>query len=302
MNSKITSEKGSSRRDFLKNAGIFTAGAIVAGGAMGVLSPRKAEAAVDLAWPYPAGGLNAQEVAEAGYLGYKGKFWPSKTDRPIYGAGAGGCAFGTAVALIEALAAQPDTETEKYSLTWGTINPALFTFGRGGIWSWGTLCGSANAAVALIYMVVPRANNASGKLIDEFMGWYCDFPFPTTRYDSGLINCEYKDQATSIAKSPLCHQSSGKWAHDNGFRIDSNERSTRCAKVTGDCAAKVVEMLNAWKAGTLVYQKTGPDFQDGVDSERCMTCHIIAPNDTAQSRMNCLGCHPDKICHNGEII
>jgi hypothetical protein len=235
-------------------------------------------------------------VAERGYLGYKEKFWPSKENRPKPGAGAGGCCFGTAVALIEAIQAELGTGT-----AWDNINPALFTFGRGGIWSWGTLCGSANAAAAIIYMVVPRANNESGKLIDEFLGWYSDHSFPSNRYDTGLIDCEYKGQITTVSGSPLCHQSSGKWAHTAGFKIDSNERSTRCAKVTGDCAAKVAEMLNAWKAGTLAFQKKGPDFQDGVDSERCMTCHIVSPNDTAQARMDCLGCHPDKVCHNGEI-
>lgn len=50
--SELTSEKGASRRDFLVSAGTFAAGALVAGGAIGALLPKKAEAAQALPWPY----------------------------------------------------------------------------------------------------------------------------------------------------------------------------------------------------------------------------------------------------------
>lgn len=290
MNSEITSEKGASRRDFLIGAGTFAAGALVAGGVVGAFSPRKAHAAAPaLPWPYPAGGLDAAAVARAGYWGYKSKMPDGTTARSGPGAGIGGCMYGTVVALIEALAAATPAGT------WDTLNPAILTYGKGGVYSWGTLCGSANGATAILQMV---GGSSADALINEFMGWYCDNPFPSSRHD---LYCGYAGQGTTVCKSPLCHQSAGKWAHENGYRIDDPQRGDRCAKVAGDCAYKVVEMLNAWKAGTLVYENTAPDYQDGVNSERCFACHVTAPNNNVQGRMDCLECHSDKVCHNQEI-
>lgn len=297
MNSEQTSEKGASRRDFLVNAGIFTAGAIAAGGVLGALSPRKAEAAPApaLPWGYPTSGLDAAAVALAAYYGYKSKDASGNPRPAAPGIGIGGCMYGTGVALVEALAAALPTSP------WVNFNPQIFTFGGGGIRSWGTLCGSINAAVAVIRMVAPSSGTySSGNLINEFMGWYCDNPFPSTRYDS---HSPYPGMITTICNSPLCHQSSGKWAHAAGKLQSDPERSDRCGKLAGDCAYKAVEMLNAWKGvGTYTFQKSAPDYQDGVSSERCFSCHQVSPNDYTQGRMDCLECHPDKVCHNQERV
>lgn len=270
----IDEEKGSSRRDFLVNAGVFTAGAIAAGGVVGVLSPKKAEAAQALPWGYPAAGLAPQTVGEAGYNAYK----------------VGGCMYGTGSALVNALATA-------MGAPWDTFNPDLMKFGGGGIASWGTVCGSVNAGVAVINMAVGPGTTATS-LVNEFMGWYCDFAFPTTRFDSLSL---YPNQLTTVALSPLCHNSSGKWAYTYGYRIGSPERKDRCAKVAADCAYKVVELLNAWKAGTFVPTKLAPDFQDSTAFERCFGCHVgvTSTYDNAQGKMNCLasGCHPDKVTH-----
>lgn len=287
MNSKITSEKGSSRRDFLVNAGLFTAGAIAAGGVVGALSPKTAEAATALPWAYPALGLDPQAVAEEAYWGYKSKTG-GVARTGATGIGYGGCMYGTGVALVEALAVALPTSP------WTTFNPSLFTFGGGGIRSWGTLCGSINAAVAIIRMA---SNNAD--LIHEIMGWYCDFAFPTTRYDHLSA---YPGQITTVCNSPLCHQSSGKWAHAAGKLQSDPERSERCGKLAADCAYKTVELLNAWKAGTITYAKKAPDFQDSVENERCFSCHVTSPNNYVQGKMGCLDCHPDKVCHNQERL
>jgi hypothetical protein len=288
LNSEQTSEKGSSRRDFLVNAGLFAAGAIAAGGVVGAFSPRKAEAAAALPWEYPVGGLDPEAVGLAGYYGYKSKTSTGGSRPAAPGIGIGGCMYGTGVALVEALAAALPTSP------WTTFNPALFTFGGGGIRSWGTLCGSINAAVAIIRMT---ANNAN--LINEIMGWYCDFAFPTARYDAVSA---YPGQITTVCNSPLCHQSSGKWAQTAGFVQSDPQRGERCAKLAGDCAYKTVELLNAWKAGTITYAKSAPDFQDSVDNERCFSCHVTSPNNYVQGKMGCLDCHPDKVCHNQERL
>lgn len=269
---ELPSDKVKSRREFLVDAGTFTAGALVAGGLISTLSPTQAEAAQPLPWPYAA--LNPQLVGEAAIAHYK----------------TGGCMYATGKALIDALALATGSP-------WDTFNPDLMKFGGGGISSWGTLCGSVNAGACVIQMVA-GANAAA--LIDEYFGWYCDFAFPSARFDA-LTTVLYKNQMTTVCNSPLCHNSSGIWAGTAGFKINSPERKERCAKVAADCAYKAAELLNAWKAGTFVATKVAPDFVNGTATERCFGCHVgaLSRYDNAQGKMNCLtsGCHSDKATH-----
>ncbi len=267
---ELQSDNISSRRDFLASAGTFAAGALVAGGAIGALLPSKAEAAQALPWPYLT--LNPQTVAEAAYNAYK----------------TAGCMYGTGKALVDALASATGAP-------WNTFNPDLMRFGAGGIAHWGTVCGAINAGATVIQMV---AGSSAGALINEYFGWACDFPFPSTRVDALSL---YKNQPTSIAKSPLCHNSSGNWAYTYGYRIGSPERKERCAKVAADCAYKAVELLNAWLSNAFTPEKFAPDYQNETNFERCFTCHVgpASKYDNAQGKMNCLtkGCHPEKAAH-----
>lgn len=268
--SELQSDKVTSRREFLANAGTFAAGALVAGGVISTLSPAKAEAAQALPWPYQA--LNPQAVGEAAYNNYK----------------LGGCMYATGKALVDALA----TAT---GAPWNTFNPDLMKFGGGGIASWGSVCGSINAGAVVIQMV---AGASTAVLIDEYFGWYCDFTFPSTRFDALSL---YPNQATTVSQSPLCHNSSGKWATTYGFKINSYERKDRCAKVAADCAYKAAELLNAFLAGTFTPERYAPDFVAGTETERCYGCHVgtLSRYDNAQGKMNCLtkGCHPEKATH-----
>lgn len=262
--------KTTSRRDFLTSAGTFAAGAFAAGGVIGALAPARAVAAQALPWPYLI--LNPQTVAEAAYNAYK----------------TAGCMYGTGKAMIDALAAATGSP-------WNTFNPDLMRFGGGGIAHWGTVCGAVNAGVTIIQMV---AGPSVAALTNEYMGWACDFAFPTTRVDHLSL---YPNQPTSVAKSPLCHNSSGNWAYTYGYRIGSPERKERCAKVAADCAYKAVELLNAWLANAFTPEKFAPDYQNETNFERCFTCHVgpASKYDNAQGKMNCLtkGCHPEKATH-----
>jgi hypothetical protein len=263
-------EKGSSRRDFLSGAGILAAGALAAGGVVGALAPASANAAEPLPWPYVT--LDPQSVAEAAYWAYK----------------TAGCMYGTGKAMVDALAVATGSH-------WSTFNPDLLRFGAGGIAHWGGICGSINAGAVIIQMT---AGSSAAALINEYYGWYCDFAFPSTRVDHLSA---YPNQPTSIAASPLCHNSSGIWAYTYGYRIGSNERKERCAKVAADCAYKAVELLNAWKTNSFVPTKFAPDYQDATDFERCFGCHVgpTSKYDNAQGKMDCLasGCHSDKVNH-----
>lgn len=265
------SEKGLSRRDFLVSAGSFAASALASGGVLGAASPAMA-AAPALPWPYVT--LDPSAVMQTAYNNYY----------------VGGCMYATGAALISALATA-------VGAPWDTFNPDLFKYGGGGISSWGTLCGALNGACAFIQMVTP---SSAQNIIHELMGWYCGYPFPTTRMDTYARYAV--NQPISIAKSPLCHNSSGTWAFDNGFRIGSNERKDRCAKLSGDVAYQVIYYLNAWKAGNFTPTLTAPTYQaDNSAYIRCFNCHEgpTSTKDMVRGKMNCMmgGCHPDKVTH-----
>lgn len=263
------SEKGMSRRDFLVSAGTYAASALASGGVIGAITP--AVAAPALPWAYVA--LNPQTVGEAGYNNYA----------------IGGCMYATGAALVNALATA-------VGAPWDSFNPDLFKYGGGGAAGWGTICGSLNAACAVIQMINPTGATA---MINELFGWYVETPFPSTKFDA--IAHYAVNQPTTVSKSPLCHQSSGIWSYTTGNRIGSNPRKDRCAKLSGDVAYKVVEMLNAWKAGTWTATYAAPDYQAETSFERCFTCHVGTTSryDNAQGKMNCLtsGCHPNKATH-----
>ncbi len=275
MSSRLTSGEGSSRREFMVSAGLFTASAIASGGIVGALSPKKVEAAaLPLPWPYTK--LDPQPIAEAAFNNYFTN---------------GGCMSGTGKAIVDALAAQVGSP-------WNTFNTDFFRLGGGGIVSWGTICGSANAGAAIIQMVA--GSSKAGTLVNEFFGWYCDFPFPTTRVDGiHRSGYDFPNQGTSIAKSPLCHESAGLWAHTYQKKISSSERACRCAKVAADCAYKLVELLNSQVDCTLKPGQYPPEYQNEANSFRCFPCHVGATSkyNNSQGVMDCLGCHPDKAGH-----
>ncbi len=239
------SEKGISRRDFLVSAGTYAASTLASSGILGSITP--AAAAPALPWPFVR--LDPQTVGEAAYNNYF----------------LGGCMYATGAALIKALTAAVGTP-------WDTFNPELFKYGGSGISGWNTICGTLNAACAVIQIINPTGATA---IIKKLLGWYVQNPFPSDKFDA--IAHYAVNQRTTVSKSPLCHQSSGTWAYVTGIELDSDERNDRCAKLSGDVAYKVVEMLNAWKSGTWTAQETVPDNQSEASFERCFTCHVGQP-------------------------
>jgi hypothetical protein len=90
--------------------------------------------------------------------------------------------------------------------------------------------------------------------------------------------------------SPLCHASVSDWCKVSGKKVGSADRKDRCAKLTGDVAAKAVEMLNA-----LADAKLSVGWKPTPEYATCMGCHN-GPNsmlDNEQGKMNCVPCHGD---------
>ena len=94
----------------------------------------------------------------------------------------------------------------------------------------------------------------------------------------------------SVSDSTLCHISVTKWCKESGYASGSSERSERCGRLTGDVAAKAVELLNQHAAGTFT-----PVFALPEETEQCRTCHSkgkdFEKGQFTRGKENCVDCH-----------
>lgn len=147
-----------------------------------------------------------------------------------------------------------------------SVPTGMLRFGGAGIAGWGSHCGALLGSTTFIQLV-HKDPSVANKLITELTGWYTEF------HGSG---------------SPLCHVSVTEWSKKNGVRTDSQERKDRCAMLTGACARKTAELLNAQADGAFA-SLFGPR-QSVVD---CHSCH--GANGMGQVEkgvlQDCTSCH-----------
>ena len=84
----------------------------------------------------------------------------------------------------------------------------------------------------------------------EIMQWYSDAKMPVFLPKEPKIKDELIPK--TVAGSPLCHISVGRWMAEADKSLASDERKDRCARVAASVAYRTVELLNAWKDGTYV--------------------------------------------------
>ncbi len=210
-------------------------------------------------WPWPYKKLDPEVVRKLGYENYF----------------KGGCMFGTASALLLTL-------SKEVGFPYTTIPIDIYKYGAGGAAGWGTLCGSLNGASQVINMITKDFS----KVINELIGWYTEFPFPSAKHES---YCKIKNQITTVAKSPLCHASITKWARAAGAKVKGADKDDRCAKVSGDVAARTVELLNSLVDGKFIAAYKASD-----EFAHCLKCHDGGQFGPDQlGKMNCTSCHDD---------
>lgn len=168
---------------------------------------------------------------------------------------------------------------------WNNVPIEMFKVYGAGALSWGTLCGAINTSLA----VICAASEKYDAIGNELIGWYTEFPFPSEKMDA---LSHFPKQHTTIAKSPLCHVSVSTWANavKPPEKINDKAKKDRCAKVTGDTAAKAAELLNQALEGKIVTVYKAPE-----EIKHCLQCHQGANStlDNQQGKMNCLSCHDD---------
>lgn len=221
-------------------------------------SPDSGAVAQALPWKYQK--LDVEAVRKAGYDNYM----------------KGGCMYGAAAALLTELAKTPGSP-------WKTVPLDMFKYGAGGVGSWGTLCGALNGATQVMSMAL----GVNSDLIDNLMNWYQTFPFPSTKLD-GIA--KFKNQVTTVAKSPLCHVSVSTWCDAANAKVNSDEKKDRCAKLSGDTAAYVAQQLN-----DMLDKMPISKIAASADYASCMGCHTGKTSllDNEQGKMNCVSCHDD---------
>lgn len=201
----------------------------------------------------------------------------------------GDCAFGAFAGIVEAL-------QEVVGFPFTQVPVKMMEFGAGGVAGWGTTCGSLIGASAAINLVTDRAT--ASMLINELMTWYSQTPFPSQTSNEYAVKHEFlvkeyksdKELPQSVSNSPLCHVSVTEWCQASGMASGSIERAERCGRLTGDVAAKAVELLNANLAGTFE-----PTLKLSQESQGCMACHSKGENfemgQFTQGKMECTDCH-----------
>jgi hypothetical protein len=259
------------RRNFLKQSGLAaTAVGIGAAGMHAALLAHEDPGSNPPEWPWPYKELDTELVRKRGHKYYY----------------EGGCMYGSSGGLLSVL-------IEEVGYPYTLFPHDMMRYGGGGIAGWGTVCGSLNGACAIITLV---AGTDYGRITNELMAWYGTTPFPSETANRYAVNGEYlvpqlKTDAAlpqTISESPLCHVSVNTWCRAAGFASASPQRAERCARLTGDVAARAAELLNAHARGELV---TGQ-----FEKSECNSCHFMGENyETGQfiigKGSNCTDCH-----------
>jgi hypothetical protein len=261
------------RRDFLRNAGfVAAAGAIALTGCAPKEIVQEVTKETPLhPWPYPR--IDVEVVRRLGHARYYDN----------------DCSYGAFASIIE-------TMRELVGFPYTQIPTDMMGFGAGGVSGWGTTCGALIGAAAAINLMT--GHEVARKLVDQLLTWYSYEPFPSQVSNQYAVNHEFlvkdyksdKELVRSVSNSPLCHISVTNWCTESGFASGSKERSERCGRLTGDVAAKAVELLNANRDGTFEAV-----FRLSDETTSCMTCHKKGESFQAgqftQGKMECLDCH-----------
>jgi hypothetical protein len=228
-------------------------------------------------WGYPTGGLDAAACGERAYH----KFFT------------GACCLAVVDGVLGTL---QDTLGSPYT----NLDLTAFQFGGAGVNGWGTICGCALGAALCTNIVAGKEGTVDkgSKMSNDCLAYYAATSMPvyvpvTSEYATlgGTISSYLPGGTypTSVASSPLCHVSTNKWM--NAANLDPNkpagysivsstiERKDRCARLAGTMAYKVVELLNAWKAGTYTagaWGGAGVGNPGGSPAQNnCTDCHTI---------------------------
>jgi len=240
-----------SRRSFLAGSGKVIAGAAIASSVIG--SHVKNAEAYAYKGGYDYVKLDPQEVGQITYENYF-KRW---------------CASSVIAGFAELL-------KEKAGGKWKDFPIDAMRWAHGGMAGWGALCGTLTGAGTIAGLITDETDVAEAMANDlAFYYSYTELPKFTPKK---VLKAEISEM--TIAGTPVCHISVGRWMRASGEAFLTDERAERCARLAADIAMETTRMLNDWKDGKFVPQHK-------------LLYNVVANGITSQN--NCMDCHGDKV-------
>ncbi len=173
------------------------------------------------------------------------------------------CAQTVASALVEQLAKEAGGQ-------WKTFPVEALFWGHGGITGWGTACGTLIGAGTIVGLSLDDKKVAE-RVVNDIMAYYANTNLPVYKPEKVVI-ADIKSK--SVANTPLCHVSVGKWMKKENVKFFSNERKERCGRISADIAMYTAKLLNQVADGTY---KPSHDINaltyNITAQENCTECH-----------------------------
>lgn len=117
-----------------------------------------------------------------------------------------------------------------------------------GMAGWGSLCGTLTGAGIIVGLVTDEIDVAEA-MANDLAFYYSETKMPNFQ-PKNFIKAEIHDK--TIAGTPICRISVGRWMSVSGAGFLTDERTERCARMAADVAMETAHMLNAWKDGNFV--------------------------------------------------
>ncbi|WP_456434215.1 hypothetical protein [Thermosulfuriphilus sp.] len=236
-----------SRRDLLVGAGKIAAGAAVLG--LGIGGAAKDVWSYGYSSSFKYAKLDLDEVGRIAYENYF-KRW---------------CTSTVLAGLVEPL-------RKKVGGPWKDFPIDAYRWGHGGLAGWGALCGTLPGAGIVIGLVTRDTDTAEAMVNDlAFYYSYTELPSYTPKK---ILKAEIHQM--TIAKTPVCHISVGRWMASEGVGFLTPERAERCARLSANIAMEAARMLNEWVEGKYK-PRHRPLFnlvENGITSQNnCTDCH-----------------------------
>ena len=237
----------SSRRSFLSASGKTLAGVALASSLVG------ANARNAFAYKYETEFKYVKlDPAEVGEITYKNYFtrW---------------CASSVIAGFVELL-------KDKAGGQWKDFPIDAMRWAHGGLAGWGALCGTLTGAGTVIGLCNSETDTAE-QMANDLAFYYSYTELPSYQ-PKKIIKTKLSNM--SIAGTPVCHISVGRWMRASGEAFLSDARAERCARLAANVAMETTQMLNDWKDGRYKakHQLLYNVVANGITSQNnCMDCH-----------------------------
>jgi hypothetical protein len=238
---------GVSRRSFLSTSGKVVAGAAVASVAVNASAKPASAYATNSKYKY-----TKLDPAEVGQLTYENYFhrW---------------CASSVIAGFVDIL-------SSKVGGMWKDFPIDAMRWAHGGYAGWGALCGTLTGAGTIIGLCTEDTDIAEN-MCNDLAFYYAGSELPSFT-PKKVLKAEIYNM--TIAKTPVCHISVGRWMNQEGVAFLSDERAERCARVAANIAMEAAKMLN--------------DYMDGKYVPKHKALFNVAANGIT-SQNNCTDCH-----------